>query len=203
MTKKILLHLFPVYRIVYHYLTSVFIGLYMWKLKHVLRKFGKFNRIFFANIVEPYNVSIGHHVYINRGCNLITTGSEIEIGDYIMIGPNTTFVAQNRDISDYSKPMIFNNKYLKKKIIIENDVWIGANVTILPGVTVRKGAVVGAGSVVTKDVDSYSIFAGVPAKKLRDRFPESDKKRAEKIDLKLFENTPLDWTSWGVGDIVK
>ena len=54
------------------------------------------------------------------------------------------------------------------KIIIHDEVWIGANVTILPGVTIGKCTVIGAGSVVSKNLDAFSVYAGVPAKKIRD-----------------------------------
>ena len=56
--------------------------------------------------------------------------------------------------------------------MIGNDVWIGANVVILPGVTVGDGAILAAGAIVTKDVEPYAIVGGVPAKKLRYRFPQ-------------------------------
>jgi acetyltransferase-like isoleucine patch superfamily enzyme len=203
MIKNLLLQLFPAYRVLYGSVSTFLIKFYMLKLKHVLRSLGSNSRIFFANIVEPYNVSIGHHVYINKNCDLITTGSRINIGNYVMVGPNTTMVAQNHVVSDWSKPMIFNKNYIRKNIVIEDDVWIGANVTILAGVTIKRGSVIGAGSVVTKDVEPYSIYAGIPAKKIRDRLQEHDKKQAENIDLSNFENIPMNWNSWGVGNIIK
>ncbi len=68
-----------------------------------------------------------------------------------------------------------------KKVIIKNDVWIGANVVIMPGITIGNGAIIGAGAVVTKDVNDYEIVAGVPAKHIKYRF---DKVTIEKL-LKL------------------
>lgn len=203
MIKKILLKLFPVYRIVYHSFSTLLVNLYMTKLRFTLRSFGENNRIFFTNIVEPYNVSVGHHVYINKNCDLITTGSIIEIGNYVMIGPNTTLIAQNHDISDITKPMIFSKDYIRKKIIIKDDVWIGANVTVLAGVTIHKGSVIGAGSVVTKDVESYSIYAGIPARKIGDRVNPVEKKSSEQFNFSEFKNLKLDWNKWGVGDILQ
>lgn len=203
MIKNLLLQLFPAYRLIYHIGSTFLISIYMLKLKYVLKSLGHNTKIFFANIVEPYNVSVGHHVYINRNCDLITTGSRIKIGNYVMIGPNTTFVAQNHATSDWSSPMIFNKNYERKNIVVEEDVWIGANVTILAGVTVGRGSVIGAGSVVTKDIEQYSIYAGIPAKKIRDRLSPEDKEKASAIDLSSFANTPIEWNKWGVGDVIK
>ena len=67
-------------------------------------------------------------------------------------------------------------KYIDKKdhiqVVIGNDVWIGNNVSIIEGVTIGDGAVIAAGAVVTKDVEAYGIYAGVPAKKIRSRFTD-------------------------------
>ena len=63
----------------------------------------------------------------------------------------------------------------KGPILIEDDVWIGANVTILKGVTIKRGSIVAAGSVVNKDVEAFSIFGGIPAKKIGERFNIEEK----------------------------
>ena len=67
------------------------------------------------------------------------------------------------------KPMIFQGFEEAKKVIIKDDVWIGSNVIILPGVTIESGAIIGAGSVVTKDVLKNTIVAGNPAKVIKER----------------------------------
>lgn len=200
--KQIIYLLFPIYRFFYHVISSVRINLYLLMLKLKLRSLGDYNRIYFANIVEPYNVSIGHHVYINKNCDIITTGTTVKIGNYVMIGPNVTFVAQNHDVSDWKKPMIFGNKYKGGSIRVDNDVWIGANATILPGVTINRGAVVAAGAVVTKDVPPYAIFGGVPATKIKDRIPQGLIDKALQANFRPFEHKKLGWKKWGVGKIV-
>lgn len=183
-------------------ISSARINLYLMVLKLKLRSLGDHNRIYFANIVEPLNVSIGHHVYINKNCDIITTGTTVEIGNYVMIGPNVTFVAQNHDVSDWKKPMIFGNKYKRGNIRVDDDVWVGANVTILSGVTIGRGAVVAAGAVVVKDVPPYAIVGGVPAAKIKDRIPEKFISEALQVNFKAFENKHLGWSKWGVGKII-
>jgi virginiamycin A acetyltransferase len=70
---------------------------------------------------------------------------------------------------------------IKGDTIIENDVWIGQNVTILPGVHIENGAIIGANSVVASDIPAYSIVAGNPAKKIRKRFPDATIERLQKL----------------------
>ncbi len=200
--KKTLHLFFPVYRFIFHLFSSTKIGLYMLMLKIKLRNLGSHCRVYFANIVEPYNVSLGHHVYINKNCDIITTGSQVQIGNYVMIGPNVTFVAQNHDFSDWTTPMILSNGYSIGKITVEEDVWIGANATILAGVTLGRGAIVAAGAVVTKDVAPYTIVGGVPAKELKKRVSSDQLRQALKVDLDTFKNRKVSWRKWGVGKIV-
>jgi len=200
--KKTLYSLLPVYQFIFHIVHTVRINMYMWQLKLKLRKLGKYTRIYFASMTEPYNISIGHHVYINKNCEFITTGSSVEIGNYVMIGPGVTFIAQNHDFSDWSKPMVLSGKYLLGNIKVSDDVWIGANATILSGVTIGRGAVIAAGAVVTKNVKSYSIVGGVPAKKIKTRFPTETAIKASQMDLDRFANHKISWRTWGVGKIV-
>lgn len=197
--KKIIWILFPIYQYIYHLISSFWIGQYMFLLKFKLRSLGKFCRIYFADIIEPYNVSIGHHVYINKNCTIITTASRVDIGNYVMIGPNVTLIGQDHDITKWEKPMFFSNKYSRGKIKIEDDVWIGANVIILQDVTIGRGSVIGAGAVVTKDIPPYSIAVGIPARKIKDRIPQEHVKNALQVDLEKYKDEKVDWRKWGVG----
>jgi acetyltransferase-like isoleucine patch superfamily enzyme len=85
---------------------------------------------------------------------------EIVIGKRVMIASNSSITTITHDYHD-SK---MNKTIVLKKIVIEDDVWVGANSVIMPGVTLGKGCVIGAGSVVTKDVPPMQIVAGVPAR---------------------------------------
>ncbi len=106
-------------------------------------------------------LNIGDYFSINHNSS-ITFNGDLEIGNYVMIGPGVTITSGGHS---------FNNREIMRfqedtygKIVIEDDVWIGANAIILPGVKVSRGTVVGAGAVVTKDTELYSIVAGNPAK---------------------------------------
>ncbi len=107
------------------------------------------------------NSNIGPLSYI--GCS-----GFIEIGSRVMMGPRVNLMAESHKFDDLSRP-IKEQGVERSFIKIEDDVWIGANVTILDGVVVGKGSIIAAGAVVTKDVPALSIVAGVPAKLLRRR----------------------------------
>ena len=108
------------------------------------------------------NLKIGKHVFINSGCRFQDQGG-ITIGDESLIGHNVVFATINHDYNPENR----GTMYLKP-IVLEKRSWIGANATILPGVTIGENSVVGAGSVVTKDVPPNTIVAGNPAKFMAD-----------------------------------
>jgi maltose O-acetyltransferase len=109
-------------------------------------------------------VSIGNDVVINSFVHIWGHGG-VHIGDRVMIAAHTSITSLTHD---YSDNMRFNPA-IKNKVVIEDDVWIGSNVIILPGITIKKGAVIGAGSVVTKNIDEYCIAYGNPAKVVKKR----------------------------------
>ncbi|AIZ56343.1 serine acetyltransferase [Candidatus Methanoplasma termitum] len=115
----------------------------------------------------PYNISIGDNVYMNRNV-FITARDRVEIGDNVLIGPNVMINTGNHVYTDPKTP-IYLQGHVSEEIVIEDDVWIAANVAVLKGVRIGKGSVVGAGSVVVKDVPPYSVVVGVPAKKIKER----------------------------------
>ncbi len=115
------------------------------------------------------NITIGKDVFINSGCHFQDQGG-ITIGDGSLIGHNVVLATINHDLDPRN-----NRKNHYAPIIIGNHVWIGSNATILPGVTIGDWSVVAAGAVVTKDVPSYTVVGGIPAKVLKIIRNESDK----------------------------
>ena len=129
----------------------------------------------------PNRMIIGNNVYIGKYCTL---QADIEMGNNIEIA-NTVGLIGKYD-HDYSKvgmnikdaPWIGDDTYdfkgKGKKIIIEDDVWIGYGAIVFTGVRIKRGAIVAAGSVVTHDVSQYSIVAGNPAREIGKRFSDMD-----------------------------
>ena len=104
------------------------------------------------------NIKIGKRVFINAGCQFQDQGG-IEIGDDVLIGPQTIIATLNHDPNPEKR-----GGMIPKQVKIGNKVWLGARVTICPGVKIGEGAIVGAGAVVTKDVPPRTVVAGVPAR---------------------------------------
>lgn len=118
-------------------------------------------------IMPPKNLVIGDDVDLAKDV-LITTSGGVEIGERTLIGYSTKILSSNHNIPTKAERII-NAGHSHKKVIIENDVWIGSNCIILPGVKLKEGSVIAAGAIVTKDTEKFGIYAGVPAKKIKDR----------------------------------
>ncbi|NLK11099.1 MAG: maltose O-acetyltransferase [Staphylococcus equorum] len=95
--------------------------------------------------------------------------NHVVIGENVMMGPYCYIYTTNHAFDRIDIPMIEQGYAKPKKVVIGNDVWIGSRVTILPGVTVGNGVIIGASSVVTHDIPDYVIVAGNPAKIIRYR----------------------------------
>lgn len=111
-------------------------------------------------------IQIGSHCYINR-FTILDASKDITIGNGVMIGPNC-YITDHDHGMDPEKS-IGEQELVEAPTRIGNDVWLGANVTVLKGVEIGDGSVIGAGSVVTKDVPPNVIAAGSPAKVIRSR----------------------------------
>ena len=146
-----------------------------------------------VEIRRPHLVSIGNHVAIDSGFYITT---QAEIGDYIHIAPYVTVIGGKNGLlkmgnfsgisagcriicasDDYlgggligpTVPEKFRTDIICKPIILEDFVTLGTNVVIMPGVTIGQGSVIGAGSVVTKDTQPWSVYTGIPARRLKAR----------------------------------
>lgn len=127
----------------------------------LIRPTGKYGGEIGAGLQIGDNSNIGPFSYI--GCSGMIT-----IGNNVMISPRVSIYAENHNFQHIDIPMK-EQGVTKKAVIIEDDCWIAANSIILAGVTVGKGSIISAGSVVTKDVPPYSIVGGVPAKIIKKR----------------------------------
>jgi virginiamycin A acetyltransferase len=112
---------------------------------------------------------IGEHSAVNSGC-VLYTGNGIVIGNHVAIAANTTFAPVNHAFKDRAR-LIAEQGFLPSKggIVIEDDVWIGANCVLLDGSVLRRGCVIGAGSLVRGEVAAYTVNAGNPLVRLGER----------------------------------
>lgn len=118
-------------------------------------------------IPDKGSISIGNNCSIGA-YNILDGSGELFIGNHVRIGSHVCIYSANH-IFESRTELIYKQGMDYKKVIVNDDVWIGAHVTILAGVSIGEGAVLAAGSVVTKDVLPYTIVAGVPAKPIKER----------------------------------
>ncbi|MBP3891952.1 MAG: sugar O-acetyltransferase [Solobacterium sp.] len=124
------------------------------------------------------NVHVGKNVVINFNV-MFVDDVDITIGDDCMIGPNCCLVTAEHPIS----PILRKHKYqMNRPVRLENNVWLGAGVIVLPGVTIGENSIIGAGSVVTHDIEANVIAFGTPAKVYRSITKEDDEKYQEIIE---------------------
>lgn len=138
-----------------------------------------------------HRITIGDNFYIGK-YSIIE--SDAEIGNNVIFANHVSLIGRYDHhfqqlgipirLASQIRDKEYNWKGLNQKIIIEDDVWIGLGTIVLSGVKVGKGSIVAAGSVVTKDVESYSIYGGNPARKIRDRF---DTKEQLVHHIRLYE----------------
>lgn len=109
---------------------------------------------------------LGHHSRIDH---------DVTIGDDVLMGPGVIMLSNSHEFSSLEIPMSQQGARPRRPIVIEDDVWIGARVIVLPGVRVGRGSIVGAGSVVTKSVEPYSIVGGSPARPIGSRLKQIER----------------------------
>ena len=126
--------------------------------------FGSFGKS--SWVASTFNCDYGKNIYMGENITLnynvtILDIRDVHIGDNTMIGPGTMITTVGHPTSPLGRR---KHQGIAKPVVIENDVWIGGNVVILPGVTIGQGSIVGAGAVVTKDIPPFSLALGCPAK---------------------------------------
>ena len=117
---------------------------------------------------NPSNITIGNDSVIRDRCMIRFKHGKIAIGNNVVISHNVTLLAGEHN---YSKKdvNILSQGMFEGETVIENDVWIGSNATVLSGVRIGKGAVIGSMSLVNRSVPDYEVWGGNPAKKLKSR----------------------------------
>lgn len=135
--------------------------------RHIFKKMGKVDVIQKGvHFGTGESVEIGDRSGIGKYALI---PQNIIIGNYVMIAQDLFVVANNHNFERTDIPMIMQGSPNFEQVIIEDDVWIGTRVVINPGLRIGCGSIIGAGSVVTKDVEPYSIVGGVPARLIRKR----------------------------------
>ena len=147
----------------------------VWKkrMKHCGK--GVYLRPLSSDIKGIENLSVGNGSLIPKGSTFYCTRAELIIGEKVIFGPKPTIITGDHRIDIIGKHIIDVKDEEKlpnqdAPVIIEDGCWLGANITILKGVTLGRGSVVAAGAVVTKSFPPYSIVGGVPAKLIKMRF---------------------------------
>ena len=107
------------------------------------------------------HITIGKNVFINHACSFLDLGG-ITIEDNVLIGPRVNLVTENHPVNPSERKSLILNA-----ILIKRNAWIGAGVTVLPGVTIGENSIVAAGAVVTKDVADNTIVGGIPARVIK------------------------------------
>ncbi len=130
----------------------------------------------FRNLPKA-GITIGKNCFIGE-FNVMRGQGGVHIGNDVYTGPMVQIVAVNHVFSDPNRP-IREQGITANGIIIEDDVWLGSGAKVVDGVTVGRGSIIGAGSVVTKDIPPYSIAIGTPAKPIRDRRDMTDNQRQQ------------------------
>lgn len=139
----------------------------------------------FENPNDAKNIYVGKGVKLGQYIALFATRAKIIIGDRTFTGPNVTIMTGDHPYDIKGKYMADNRKYeikaaggdiskYDKDVIIDEDVWIGCNVTILKGVHIGRGAIIAAGSIVTRSIPAYCIAGGNPAKVIKARWSVND-----------------------------
>lgn len=158
-------------KLIYRWLKSFFLikGLRLHSVKKPIF-FGGFSKIHKSLVTEPY-------VFINRGCLIYPN---VKIGAFSMLANNVSIIGDDHIYRIVGNPIMFSGRPILKSTIIGRDVWIGAFSIVMTGVSIGDGAIIAAGSVVTKNIEEFSIYGGVPAKKIKNRFETTEEKDEHK-----------------------
>ena len=166
----------------------IFIKYYNFKFKS--EGFNCNYRGFSSVFMSPEKIVLGNNVYLGKNTEIDAAG-EVEIGNGVIFGPEVCIYSRSHNFdSEDLEALPFDNKFLTAKVVIKDFVWIGRRVIVLPGVTIGKGAIIGAGAVVSKNVPDFGIAVGNPAKVVRYR-------NQEFFEKLLLEKDPFVYNKFG------
>ena len=151
------------------FFTKLMNKVYSVALPEQFEKCGKGVKIYYPFTISRIgNAKIGDNVHINGGAFINASGG-LQIGNNVHIGRNLTIYTVNHDYLGQALP--YDDGLVKKSVKIEDNVWIGINVTIIPGTTIGEGSIVGAGTTVSRDIPPLAIVGSMPPRiiKYRDR----------------------------------
>lgn len=156
------------------------------------RRYRNENGLIPQTVFPIANVKPGKHSYGELNIVSFNQNSKLYIGNYVSIAQNVTFLLDADHYTNHISTYPFKAKLLsghekeavsKGDIIIEDDVWIGYGSTIMSGVRIGQGAIIGAGAIVTKDIPAYAIAGGIPARLLKYRFDDKTIRRMKELDF--------------------
>lgn len=182
------------------------------RLNNRLKHAAKFIRSQYLSQVKYQLVSVGTGFYCGRSVrilpNCLSVGDNVVIGghshiacptvagNFVMFASRVAIVGGDHRFDQVGVPMTFSGRGENETVTIDDDVWLGHGTIILSGVTVGEGAIIAAGSVVTRDVEPYSIVTGTPAKHLRYRFPDDESRINHSSMLREYRATRKILPSW-------
>lgn len=191
--RKIIVYIMKVFRLLQKMsLVPSYLWDMMWAIvwKRCMKQCGRgvYLRPMSSDIKGLWNLSVGDGTSIPKGSTVYCTDAPCTIGKKVLFGPRPTIITGDHRVDIIGKYMadvtveekaMAGGVFYDQPVVIEDDVWVGSNVTILKGVTIGRGSVIAAGAVVTKSCPPYSIIGGVPAKVLKARFTPDEIKEHE------------------------
>jgi acetyltransferase-like isoleucine patch superfamily enzyme len=152
------------------------------------KRLGRVHRTAYVHpqAVVAHDLQAEVYVFVGPGCRIPPL---VRIGKYSMLAADVAIVGDDHNFDDPQTPIQFSGRPTQRPTIIGADVWLGRGVTVMRGLTLGDGAIVAAGAVVTHDIPSCEIWAGVPARKIRDRF-RPDQQRVHRDMLRRTDIEP-------------
>lgn len=150
------------------YIYNILRTWYFFHIKFPWVEYSGFVRIMAHTRFAKRNIIIGNKVQFGKYCSIST---DVQFGNNILVAGRVFFAGKNDHLTNIPGKTIWDSpRGADKTIVVEDDVWIGVNSTIIAGVTIGKGSVIAASSLVNKDIPSCEIWGGIPARKIKDRF---------------------------------